>query len=140
MTCGNPTCKYEFCWLCMNEAIPNHYDIGECAGKQFLDIDSWEYWVSQNCPYLSYLFTFLQYFLIIILIIFCCIILPGCGLCFISWGFIMHELSESFVNYYVRDIELLICFLLSFPLQSVVYNIFIGIYLLLTHAYYLIID
>ena len=139
MTCGNPTCKYEFCWLCMNEAIPNHYDIGECAGKQFLDIDSWEYWVSQNCPYLSYLFTFLQYFLIIILIIFCSIILPGCGLCFISWGFIMHELSESFVNYYVRDIELLICFLLSFPLQSVVYNIFIGIYLLLTHAYYLII-
>ena len=139
MTCGNPICKYEFCWLCMNEAIPNHYDIGECAGKQFIDPDSWQYWVSQNCPYLSYFLTFLEYLLIIILIIVGCIILPGLGLCFISWGFIMNDLSESFVSHFVRDFELLICFMLSFPCQSIVYNIFIAIYLILTNAYYSII-
>ena len=39
MTCGNPTCKYEFCWLCMKETKPGHYENTPCAGKQFLDTE-----------------------------------------------------------------------------------------------------
>ena len=139
MTCGNPICKYEFCWLCMNEAIPNHYDIGECAGKQFIDPDSWEYWIEQNCPYLIYFFIFMKYLLIIIWIIFCCVILPGILLCFLSWGFIMNDYSESFVNHKVRDVDFIISLLLCFPCQSIIYNIFIGIYLIIINIKYVII-
>ena len=43
MTCGNPTCKYEFCWLCMKETKPGHYENTPCAGKQFLDTEVFEY-------------------------------------------------------------------------------------------------
>jgi hypothetical protein len=43
MTCGNPACRYEFCWICMQETVPNHYDYGSCAGKQFLDTESLVY-------------------------------------------------------------------------------------------------
>ena len=43
MTCGNPACRYEFCWICMQETVPNHYDYGPCAGKQFLDTESLVY-------------------------------------------------------------------------------------------------
>ena len=40
MICGNPTCRYEFCWLCMKEARPDHYENTPCAGKQFLDTEN----------------------------------------------------------------------------------------------------
>lgn len=43
MICGNPNCNYEFCWVCMKECLPNHYDQGLCAGLQFIDEDSWAY-------------------------------------------------------------------------------------------------
>ena len=39
MICGNPLCKYEFCWLCMQESLPDHYRYGQCAGLQFADED-----------------------------------------------------------------------------------------------------
>lgn len=39
MICGNPQCKYEFCWLCMNESLPDHYRFGSCKGMQFADED-----------------------------------------------------------------------------------------------------
>ena len=33
MTCFN--CKYEWCWLCLQEYKPNHYDfVGKCSGLQ----------------------------------------------------------------------------------------------------------
>jgi ariadne-1 len=37
MTCI--ICKYEFCWLCMEESLPNHYNTPDtpCYGKQFPD-------------------------------------------------------------------------------------------------------
>ena len=37
---GNPTCKYEFCWLCLQESTPDHYENGPCTGKQFEDTES----------------------------------------------------------------------------------------------------
>lgn len=39
MICGNPQCKYEFCWLCLNESLPDHYRFGPCKGMQFADED-----------------------------------------------------------------------------------------------------
>lgn len=40
MTCGNPSCKFEFCWLCMKECFPDHFNFGPCSGLQFVDEDS----------------------------------------------------------------------------------------------------
>ena len=71
MTCGNPLCKYEFCWLCMNEAVPNHYDYGECAGKQFYDPDSFAAWLEHNFPYLGFVYNHLCFLFKIISFVVC---------------------------------------------------------------------
>ena len=76
MTCGNPTCKYEFCWLCMKEAEPGHYENTPCAGKQFLDPESFEYQLELNHPCLYKLYTIFL-FIISILMLVLFISLPG---------------------------------------------------------------
>jgi len=40
MICGNKACKFEFCWLCLKESLPGHYESGPCLGKQFINPDS----------------------------------------------------------------------------------------------------
>jgi len=39
MTCGNPTCKAQFCWLCLGLYAPDHFsneqDFPECFDKQY---------------------------------------------------------------------------------------------------------
>ena len=65
MICGNPTCKYEFCWLCLQESTPDHYEFGPCAGKQFEDTES----ILYGHPCLEKLFNVLMIIVFIILII-----------------------------------------------------------------------
>ena len=137
MICGNPICKYEFCWLCMNEAIIDHYNLGPCSGKQFIDPDSWEYWFSQNCWCLVYLFKFFLIVFIIVGLIIGFIIIPAIGFCIISMQ-IIYDYSPHLMNRYVKVIEFLICFCLSFPLQSIVYNIFIIVYLMIINIKYIL--
>ena len=49
MTCSN--CKYEWCWLCLQESLPGHYNAGgKCEGLQF-----------SNCQCLSNRFCFFLY-------------------------------------------------------------------------------
>ena len=50
ITCGNPSCKYEFCWICMKESIPDHYKYGPCAGMQFIDPDSIIFMIKTKYP------------------------------------------------------------------------------------------
>jgi len=38
-----PICKYEFCWLCLKASLPNHYNVGSCAGLQFIDENNFSY-------------------------------------------------------------------------------------------------
>lgn len=40
ITCGNPLCKNEFCWICLNDYKPNHYSEGECEGLQYSNENS----------------------------------------------------------------------------------------------------
>ena len=50
MTC--PICHYEFCWLCLKESLPNHYQFGSCAGLQFVDENSFFYRYRNTHPFL----------------------------------------------------------------------------------------
>ena len=50
MTCGNHLCKYEFCWICMKEAVPGHFEYGRCRGMQFIDTNSCMYKLKQKHP------------------------------------------------------------------------------------------
>ena len=139
MTCGNPICGYEFCWLCMNEAIPDHYDIGPCAGKQFIDPDSFEYWIQENLPCLKYVILFFEYFFTALFFITIFVIIPSFGLIFCSYFFIYEEFTEEdFVNNTVRNFEFLICILISLPGQNMVYDIFIILFLMGYYYYHFI--
>ena len=40
MTC--PSCKYQWCWLCLGKYVYGHYDKGECKGHQFTKADNLE--------------------------------------------------------------------------------------------------
>ena len=75
MTCGNPLCKYEFCWICMKESIPDHFKYGPCAGMQFIDPDSIVFTIKNNYPklYCIYnIFSCLYNLIIFILSLFIC--------------------------------------------------------------------
>ncbi|CAM9375972.1 unnamed protein product [Heterosigma akashiwo] len=40
MTCANPSCKFQWCWLCLKEYQPDHYNANNsdgCPGGQFAD-------------------------------------------------------------------------------------------------------
>ena len=122
MTCGNPLCKYEFCWLCMNEAVPNHYDFGPCAGRQFFDPDSLSYYLEQNYPYLGYIYNFLSFLFSLILFALCFIVIPAISLITFSYGVIFESREFNFDNNnMVRKVTFLICLCLAFCYQSIIY-------------------
>ena len=61
MTC--PICHYEFCWLCLKESLPNHYEFGSCAGMQFIDENSFIYRFRNTHPFIVSLVKLLLNFL-----------------------------------------------------------------------------
>ena len=93
MTCGNPTCKYEFCWLCMQEAVPNHFDYGPCAGKQFYDPDSFSSQLKANHPCLYCFYSLFMTLGVFILILVAGVAVPGIFLSFLTYGVIYEEES-----------------------------------------------
>ena len=81
MTCGNPTCKYEFCWICLNECSPVHFERVPCRGRQFVDVDSFSYQFKLNHPCCdSCLIKALKGIAYVIGFIIWVIALPGIGL------------------------------------------------------------
>ena len=122
MTCGNPACKYEFCWLCMNEAVPGHYEFGECAGRQFFDPDSLSFYLEQNYPILHNIYTFFAYVGLLLLFITSCFFIPGLGLSFASFMLIFEErVLINIRNNYVEIIFFFTCVCISFCCQSIAY-------------------
>ena len=75
MICNNPSCKFEFCWICLKETVPHHYEYGECKGKQFVNTETFSYKMKKFscCVYI------LLKILIIIGIILIALIIPGAG-------------------------------------------------------------
>ena len=128
MTCGNPVCKYEFCWLCMNEAVPGHYEFGPCAGRQFFDPNSLSYYIEQNYPILSYFYEFFKCVLLVVGFALCFILIPGLGVSLLSFGFIFIEdiFHNDIKNNSEKLLFFMICFCLSFCYQSIAYMFWIS--------------
>ena len=78
ITCGNPICKYEFCWICMKESIPDHFKYGPCAGLQFIDPESIIFTIKKKYPRIYCIYSLFSclyklFILILALFIFPCI-------------------------------------------------------------------
>ena len=130
MTCGNPICKYEFCWLCMKEAVPNHFDFGPCAGKQFFDPDSFSYRLQMNHPFLYCIYSLFHCIFSLIFFIVILFIVPGFGITCFAYEIIIENdsFSHRFTKKYLKYVMFLGCFCVSLCIQSLVY-IFWGIVL-----------
>ena len=121
MTCGNPICKYEFCWLCMQEAVPGHFDYGECAGKQFFDPDSFANKLRQNHPFLFIIYCIFMIIIFIIVFVISCMALPGIALAFIFYFLVFED--ENFENCN-KKAKIIIYFgyiLYGFALETLIY-------------------
>ena len=125
MTCGNPICRYEFCWLCMKEAVPNHFDYGPCAGKQFFDPDSFSYRLMQSHPCIYCLYSIFHCLFVFIMLIVGFLAVPGFGLSFICYEIIFENDSTSqfFQKKYLRFFLFIICSCISFCIESIIYMI-----------------
>ena len=123
MTCGNPICKYEFCWLCMNEAVPNHFDYGPCAGKQFFDPDSLEYKFQMSHPKLFCFYSIFKciFSLIFFIVVFLCV--PAFGLSLFAFEVIISNdrFRESFSKKYMKYVMFMSVFCYSLCIQSIIY-------------------
>ena len=77
MTCGNASCKYEFCWLCMKEAVPGHFEYGQCKGMQFINPNSFIFKLKRNHPLLYKIYNISRSLTLILFILFIIIFIPS---------------------------------------------------------------
>ena len=135
MTCGNPICKYEFCWLCMNEAVPNHYDFGPCAGKQFFDPESFENRIKETHPKLYEVVKVILIILRVLNFILCFFLVPALGFSLFAYFILYVEEEDIIHDKKIKFIEFLICICVSLYSQSFGYMfwilVFVGIALAL---------
>ena len=90
MTCGNPNCKYEFCWICIKESLPDHFKKGPCAGLQFLDEESYMYYIRMNYPKIYCIIqSFICIYITIIFLLF--ILIPCLSFIVIFYYMIVHN-------------------------------------------------
>jgi hypothetical protein len=119
MTCGNPICRYEFCWLCMKEAVPNHFDFGPCQGKQFFDPDSFAYRLQQAHPCLYAIYSLLSRIFTFIFVIISIFVLPGIMTSFFSYGYIFTRQHPQYLNKrHIKIIWFLTHLCINFSTQS----------------------
>ena len=125
MTCGNPLCKYEFCWLCMNEAVPNHYDYGPCAGRQFFDPDSFLNQLGETHPRLYSILSVIMVIFTILNFIVSFIIVPAIGLSLFCYFVLYIEEEDIIENRKVKFFDFLICICVSLYCQGFIYMFWI---------------
>lgn len=67
MKCANPSCKYEFCWICMGEYSSNHYrnPLLACYGMQNINQSN----ILVRYPFLRFIKVFLMFLAVTLAII-----------------------------------------------------------------------
>ena len=134
MTCGNPICRYEFCWLCMKEAVPNHFDFGPCAGKQFFDPDSFSYRLQQSHPCLYCIYSLFQCIFIFIFLIIGFLAVPGFGFTFLAYEIIIESdsFNHKFSKKYLKFIFFMMCSFYGFCIESLIYILWATVFSILS--------
>ncbi len=66
MTCGNPNCKYEFCWICLGKYTNNHFLTGGCFQNK-----EWKI-----CEFKIVRIIYKFFFFILLCLLFCLLTLP----------------------------------------------------------------
>lgn len=128
MTCGNALCKYEFCWLCMKEAVPGHFEYGQCKGMQFIDPSGFMYQLSRNHPCL-YRILYVLRSLISLFIIFSVIVLIPSVVLIIVFLFFLTTSNFPFkekikrLNKYSKILLVLTLSCIIFSLQNLLHLI-----------------
>ena len=113
MTCGNPLCRYEFCWLCMDEAVPGHFQFGRCKGMQFTNPNSCMYKFRSRFPCL-----FAIYCLIMVLFFLCLFILIPSLVAIIIFEIVFFSPDMEIDFLRSNKIKLLFGFTIAFTLFS----------------------
>jgi hypothetical protein len=129
MTCGNPICRYEFCWLCMKEAVPNHFDYGPCQGKQFFDPESFAYRLQQTHPRLFCIYSIFDCIFMFIIVLISILAVPGIMLTFISYGYVFEGEHPRYLNKkHIKRLLFLTHLCINFSSQSIIYMIWIFLF------------
>ena len=77
MTCGNNLCKYEFCWLCMKEAVPGHFEYGQCKGMQFINPNSFMFKLKRNHPWIFNALVILRSIALVLILLLILLFVPA---------------------------------------------------------------
>ena len=116
MTCGNPLCKYEFCWLCMEEAVPGHFQYGRCKGMQFVNPNSCFYKFRIRFPCIYCIYNLLMILIIVsVLILIPSLIFIFIAVIILAFSDEIHIFNNKLINiFYI----LTVCFAL-FALNNI---------------------
>ena len=77
MTCGNNLCKYEFCWLCMKEAVPGHFEYGQCKGMQFINPNSFMFKLKRDHPWIFNILVILRSIALVLILLLILLFVPA---------------------------------------------------------------
>ena len=129
MTC--PICHYEFCWLCLKESLPNHYEFGSCAGMQFIDENSFIYRFRNTHPFIVSLIKIFLNFLTVLLFI-SLIISPLSFVCFFFYFYIYveptNDLNIILENDNLKNLFLITCWIWAICYFTVYNLIYVSIF------------
>ena len=133
ITCGNPICKYEFCWICMKESIPGHYNYGPCAGMQFIEPDSILFTIKNNYPKLYCIYSLFHCIYILFIILLSLFILPCISFIYLSYQIMFNSNNANRVHLIPRKYCIHVIYFLSIScificMQSIIYMFWISLF------------
>ena len=121
ITCFN--CNYNWCWLCLQECKPNHYDNGICYGLQYT-----------KCSCVSNKFCLILYQIVMFLVKNICFAILGSGFFFGLIYFLTYDNFQGYkINCFSRVISVISVINLFISLSSILISLstFVSILMLL---------
>ena len=119
MTCGNSACKFEFCWLCMQEAVPGHFQYGQCKGMQFVNTNSCLYKLKLRHPWIYKIYDLILKSITLLILL----IVPSLLTILFFLVFFLESSSIEFKNIYVKTLYGLTIITLIFAFNNIAHCI-----------------